>query len=163
MLTYSSLYRRTENNDYEKSLTSTFFSEKQGAVTSYSIIDKSHSYTDEGLPVCYIKINANVIKYETDADYNYKAIIDGKEFKGNEGKNTQLTLGKDLFLKGFDKQLNGVKKNDEKVVEAILPENFPEKELVNKKAIFNCKILGKLVSSTINENFVFVFSIFWSS
>jgi len=77
--TYSSLYKRTENNDYEKSLTSTFFSEKQGAVTSYSIIDRSHSYTDEGLPVCYIKINANVIKYETDADYNYKAIIDGLE------------------------------------------------------------------------------------
>ena len=77
--TYSSLYRRTENNDYEKSLTSTFFSEKQGAVTSYSIIDKSHSYTDEGLPVCYVKINANVIKYETDADYNYKARIKGLE------------------------------------------------------------------------------------
>ena len=46
------------------------------------------------------------------------------------------------FLKGFDKQLIGVKKNDEKVVEAILPENFPEKELVNKKAQFNCKILN---------------------
>ena len=73
---------------------------------------------------------------------DYKATIDGNEFKGNEGKNTQLTLGKDLFLKGFDKQLNGVKKNDEKIVEAILPENFPEKELVNKKALFNCKILN---------------------
>ena len=36
--------------------------------------------------------------------FDYKATIDGKEFKGNEGKNTQLTLGKDLFLKGFDKQ-----------------------------------------------------------
>jgi len=41
---------------------------------------------------------------------DYKATVDGKEFKGGEGKNTQLTLGKDLFLKGFDKQLIGVKK-----------------------------------------------------
>jgi trigger factor len=73
---------------------------------------------------------------------DYKATVDGKEFKGNEGKNTQLTLGKDLFLKGFDKQLIGVKKDDEKIVEAILPENFPEKDLVNKKAKFNCKILS---------------------
>ena len=73
---------------------------------------------------------------------DYKATVDGKEFKGNEGKNTQLTLGKDLFLKGFDKQLIGLKKNDEKIVEAILPENFPEKELVNKKAKFNCKVLS---------------------
>ena len=61
---------------------------------------------------------------------DYKATIDGKEFKGSEGKNTQLTLGKDLFLKGFDKQLVGVKKDDEKIVDAVLPENFPEKELL---------------------------------
>ncbi len=73
---------------------------------------------------------------------DYKATVDGKEFKGSEGKNTQLTLGKDLFLKGFDKQLVGVKKDDEKVVEATLPENYPEKELVNKKAKFVCKILS---------------------
>ena len=73
---------------------------------------------------------------------DYKATIDGKEFKGSEGKNTQLTLGKDLFLKGFDKQLIGVKKDDEKIVDATLPENYPEKELVNKKAKFNCKILS---------------------
>ena len=73
---------------------------------------------------------------------DYKATVDGKEFKGNEGKNTQLTLGKDLFLKGFDKQLIGVKKDDQKIVETTLPENFPEKELVNKKAKFDCKIIN---------------------
>ncbi|MDC1112260.1 trigger factor [Candidatus Pelagibacter sp.] len=72
--------------------------------------------------------------------FDYKATVDDKPFKGDEGKNTQLTLGKDLFLKGFDKQLVGVKKGDEKIIEAVLPENFPEKDLVNKKAQFNCKI-----------------------
>ena len=71
---------------------------------------------------------------------DYNATVDGNSFKGSEGKNTQLTLGKDLFLKGFDKQLIGVKKNETKIVEATLPENFPEKELVNKKAKFECKI-----------------------
>ena len=71
---------------------------------------------------------------------DYTATIDEKPFKGNEGKNTQLTLGKDLFLKGFDAQLIGVKKGESRIVEATLPENFPDKELVNKKAKFNCKI-----------------------
>ena len=73
---------------------------------------------------------------------DYNATVDGQSFKGSEGKNTQLTLGKDLFLKGFDKQLIGVKKDDIKVVEAILPENFPEKNLANKKAEFSCKIIS---------------------
>ncbi len=72
--------------------------------------------------------------------FDYNATVDEKSFKGGEGKNTQLTLGKDLFLKGFDKQLIGVKKGDEKIVEAVLPENFPEKEFINKKAKFKCLI-----------------------
>ena len=74
--------------------------------------------------------------------FDYKATIDEKEFTGGEGKNTQLILGKDLFIKGFDKQLIGAKKNDEKIVEAVLPENYPHKEFSNKKAKFICKILN---------------------
>ena len=74
--------------------------------------------------------------------FDYKATIDGKEFKGGEGKNTQLILGKDLFIKGFDKQLVGLKKNDEKLVDAILPENYPQKEFAKKPAKFNCKIIS---------------------
>ena len=73
--------------------------------------------------------------------FDYTATVDEKTFKGGEGKKTQLTLGKDLFLKGFDEQLLGVKKGEEKIVEAKLPENFSEKDLVNRKAKFTCKIL----------------------
>ncbi len=87
--------------------------------------------------------------------FDYKATIDGKEFKGNEGKNTQLELGKDLFIKGFDKQLLKVKKSDEAKVEVNLPDNFPEKELVGKKAIFVCKIqsVKKLKETKIDDDF----------
>ncbi len=86
---------------------------------------------------------------------DYNATVDNKSFKGSEGKNTQLTLGKDLFLKGFDKQLIGVKKNDTKIVEAVLPENFPEKELANKKSKFTCKITSvkKPEEVKVNDDF----------
>jgi len=87
--------------------------------------------------------------------FDYTATVDDKSFKGGEGKNTQLTLGKDLFLKGFDKQLVGVKKGDEKIVEASLPENFPEKDLVNKIAKFKCKITNVKIPDEvkIDDNF----------
>ena len=74
--------------------------------------------------------------------FDYEATIDTKSFEGGQGKNTQIVLGKDLFIKGFDKQLIGVKKNQEKEVSAILPENYPKKEFANKKANFKCKILS---------------------
>ena len=87
------------------------------------------------------EVDSNVKAKEGDlVIFDYKANIDGKIFKGSEGKNTQLVLGKDLFIKGFDIQLIGAKKNDKKNVEVTLPENYPEKELVNKKAIFECTI-----------------------
>ena len=88
------------------------------------------------------KENDNSIAKNGDlVSFDYKATVEGKEFKGNEGKNTQLELGKDLFIKGFDKQLIGVKKNDEKKILIKLPENFPEKDVANKNAEFSCKIL----------------------
>jgi len=74
--------------------------------------------------------------------FDYNATIENKSFEGGQGKNTQIVLGKDLFIKGFDKQLLGVKKNQVKEVIAILPENYPKKEFANKKANFKCKILN---------------------
>jgi len=87
--------------------------------------------------------------------FDYKATVDGNDFKGNEGKSTQLELGKDLFIKGFDKQLLKVKKDEDVSVEVNLPENFPEKDLVGKKAIFKCKIVSvkKPKPVDINDDF----------
>ena len=74
--------------------------------------------------------------------FDYKATIDEKTFKGGEGKNTQLILGKDLFIKGVDKQLVGVKKGDEKIVKVILTDNYQQKEFARKAAKFTCKIIA---------------------
>ena len=74
--------------------------------------------------------------------FDYSATVDGNKFEGSEGKGVQLELGKDLFLKGFDEQLVGVKKNDTKILDATLPANHPKKELANKKTKFKCKILN---------------------
>jgi len=87
--------------------------------------------------------------------FDYSAKIDGKPFSGGEGKDTQLVLGKDLFIKGFDRQLIGVKKDEEKIVNVTLPENYPQKEFANKKAVFNCiiKTVKKSEETKIDDNF----------
>ena len=84
--------------------------------------------------------------------FDYKATIDGKDFKGGEGKNTQIILGKDLFIKDFDKQLIGITKNKEKIVDVTLPDNYPEKEYSNKKAKFICKIINIKQSEELKIN-----------
>jgi trigger factor len=74
--------------------------------------------------------------------FDYSATVDGNKFEGSEGKGVQLELGKDLFLKGFDEQLIGVKKNETKILDATLPANHPKKDLANKKTKFECKVLN---------------------
>ena len=87
--------------------------------------------------------------------FDYKATVDDQNFEGGEGKNTQIILGKDLFIKNFDKHLLGVKKNQEVTAEVILPDNYPNKKYSNKKAKFFCKILNvkKSEITQINDEF----------
>ncbi len=87
--------------------------------------------------------------------FDYSATINGKKFEGSEGKGVQIELGKNLFLKGFDEQLIGIKKGDVKLVNAILPANHPKKELANQKTKFECKITNvkKSIKSSIDDNF----------
>ncbi len=87
--------------------------------------------------------------------FDYSATVDENKFEGSEGKGVQLELGKDLFLKGFDEQLVGVKKNDIKNIDTILPANHPKKELANKKTKFKCKILNvkEAKENKIDDNF----------
>tara|TARA_B100000963_G_scaffold360914_1_gene393854 strand:- start:2959 stop:4356 length:1398 start_codon:yes stop_codon:yes gene_type:complete len=74
--------------------------------------------------------------------FNYEATVDGKTFEGNKGEKLQIVLGKDLFIKNFDKQIVGSKKDEEKIIKVKLPENYPKKELAGKDAVFKCKILN---------------------
>ena len=87
--------------------------------------------------------------------FDYSATVDDTKFEGSEGKGIQIELGKDLFLKGFDQQLLGVKKNDSKDVISVLPPNHPKKELANKNAKFVCKILRvkKSIKNKADDNF----------
>ena len=87
--------------------------------------------------------------------FDYTATVDNKSFEGSEGKGVTIELGKDLFLKDFDKQLLDIKKSDIKKVTSTLPANHPKKELANKKAVFECKIknIQSPKKNTLNDDF----------
>ena len=116
-------------NDYEISVT-----ENETKKRIDEIAKNQNNFTDK---------NKNDSAQEGDlVIFDYNATIENRSFEGGEGKNTQITLGKDLFIKGFDKQLLGCKKDQEKEVIITLPENYPKKEFAKKKANFKCKILN---------------------
>jgi len=78
---------------------------------------------------------------------DFEGFVDGKPFENGSSKDFPLVLGSNSFIPGFEDQLIGVKKNDEKIVKVAFPENYGNQELSGKDAEFKCKI--KEISSPV--------------
>ena len=78
---------------------------------------------------------------------DFEGFVDGKPFENGSSKDFPLVLGSNSFIPGFEDQLIGVKKNDEKIVKVAFPENYGKQELSGKDAEFKCKI--KEISSPV--------------
>ena len=63
-----------------------------------------------------------------------------KNLKVVKEKILRLVVGEDLFLKGFDEKLIGVKKEENKIIEANYQKTIQIKNLQTKKLNLNVKL-----------------------
>ena len=61
-------------------------------------------------------------------------------FPGGKGEGYDLKLGSNTFIPGFEDQLVGTKKDEEKEISVTFPEEYHAKELAGKEAIFKVKV-----------------------
>lgn len=71
---------------------------------------------------------------------DFKGFVDGKAFKGGEGKNYELEIGSKSFIDNFEDQLIGCKKGDKKDVNVKFPKEYGAKDLAGKPAKFEVEI-----------------------
>lgn len=71
---------------------------------------------------------------------DFKGSVDGVPFEGGEGKSYPLQIGSGSFIPGFEEQLMGCKAGDEKEVKVTFPEDYFEKTLAGKEAVFAVKV-----------------------
>jgi trigger factor len=67
---------------------------------------------------------------------DFKGSVDGEEFEGGAAEDHSLELGSGTFIPGFEEQLDGVKKGDEKTVGVTFPDDYPAEHLAGKQADF---------------------------
>ena len=77
---------------------------------------------------------------------DFEGFIDGKPFENGSSTDFPLVLGSNSFIPGFEDQLIGLKKNEEKVVKVTFPENYGNKELSGKD--FKIFILFSLAAAS---------------
>ena len=71
---------------------------------------------------------------------DFKGFTDGEAFEGGEGKDYPLQIGSGSFIPGFEDQLVGAKAGEEREVKVKFPEDYHEKKLAGKDAVFKCVI-----------------------
>ncbi len=72
---------------------------------------------------------------------DFEGFIDGTPFENGSATDFELSLGSNSFIPGFEGQLIGMKREQEKEVEVTFPEEYGAKELAGKPAVF--KVLVK--------------------
>ncbi|KMO86772.1 trigger factor [Megasphaera cerevisiae DSM 20462] len=71
---------------------------------------------------------------------DFNGSVEGVPFEGGEGKSYPLQIGSGSFIPGFEDQIIGCKAGDEKDVKVTFPEDYFEKKLAGKEAVFAVKI-----------------------
>ncbi|SFE14458.1 trigger factor [Roseivivax sediminis] len=79
--------------------------------------------------------------------------VDGEAFEGGAAEDYPLVLGSNSFIPGFEEQLVGVKKGDEKAVTVNFPEEYGAEHLAGKEAVFDVTVkeVKKPVAAQVND------------
>ncbi len=87
--------------------------------------------------------------------------IDGEEFPGGSAKEAPLELGSNSMIPGFEDQLVGAKKGDEKTITVNFPDDYRATELAGKEAQFQITVHAVKVSElpAVNEEFAKEFGV----
>lgn len=65
---------------------------------------------------------------------------DGEPFAGGAAEGYSLEIGSGQFIPGFEEQIIGMQREEEKELEVIFPENYQEETLAGKPATFKVKV-----------------------
>ena len=90
--------------------------------------------------------NARQVSVEREAkkgdvvNLDFEGFVDGVAFEGGKGEKFDLELGSGMFIPGFEEQLEGKNVGEECDVNVTFPEEYAEKTLAGKPAVFKCKI-----------------------
>lgn len=71
---------------------------------------------------------------------DFTGTVDGEEFQGGSAKNTNLVLGSDRMIPGFEKGLLKSKAGEEVTLELTFPEDYRNKDLAGKAAVFKVTV-----------------------
>ena len=87
-------------------------------------------------------VEGRALKEGDTAHLDYAGTVDGVAFDGGTAENQTLVIGSHSFIDGFEDQMVGMNIGEEKDLKVTFPENYGEKSLAGKAAVFHVKLNG---------------------
>jgi trigger factor len=86
---------------------------------------------------------------------DFEGFVDGEAFEGGKAEGSDLVLGSNSMIPGFEDGLVGSSAGDEKEVTVTFPEEYQAKELAGKEALFKIKVnsVGEATLPALDEAF----------
>ncbi len=81
-----------------------------------------------------------VLENGNTAVFDFSGSVDGVKFDGGTAENYELVIGSNQFIPGFEEQMIDMNPETEKKVIVTFPENYQEKTLAGKEAVFAVKL-----------------------
>lgn len=109
------------------------------AIADEAITARIEELASAQAPLVNIEENRALIDGDT-ALIDFEGFVDGVAFEGGKAENFSLRLGSGQFIPGFEEQVVGMSKGDEKTIDVTFPENYGGEKLAGKPASFKVKV-----------------------
>lgn len=71
---------------------------------------------------------------------DFEGFNDGVAFDGGKGENYSLEIGSNTFIPGFEEQVIGLKAGEDKDINVVFPDDYPQEELKGKAVVFKIHV-----------------------
>ncbi len=112
---------------------------KKAKITAKAVTERIEELAAAQAPLVNVEEDRALIDGDT-ALIDFEGFLDGEAFEGGKAEGFSLRLGSGQFIPGFEEQLVGMKKNDEKTIDVTFPENYGGAQLAGKPAQFKVKV-----------------------
>jgi len=108
---------------------------KKPKITAKAVTERIQELGANQAPLKKVKED-RAAENEDTAIIDFEGSIDGELFDGGAAEKFELLLGSNQFIPGFEEQVVGMKKGEEKVITVTFPEEYGSEALAGKESQF---------------------------
>jgi len=109
------------------------------AITDETVEERIKELAQAQAPFVDVEEDRALVDGDT-ALIDFEGSVDGELFEGGAAQDFSLRLGSGQFIPGFEDQVIGMKKGEEKVIKVTFPENYGGEKLAGKDAEFKVTV-----------------------